>query len=37
MANYVEKILASPDAFEEIAKLNEVLLEEKKRRHEFRE
>lgn len=37
MANYVEKILASPDAFEQIAKLNEVLLEEKKRRHEFRE
>ena len=37
MINYVEKILASPDAFEQIAKLNEVLLEEKKRRHEFRE
>ena len=37
MISYVEKILASPDAFEQIAILNEALLEEKKRRHEFRE
>jgi Uma2 family endonuclease len=37
MMSYVEKILASPDAFEQIETLNKALLEEKKRRHEFRE
>lgn len=35
--SYVGKILASPDAFEQMEELNKALLEEKKRRHEFRE
>lgn len=35
--DYVEKILASPDAFRQIEELNVAMNDEKRRRHEFRE
>ncbi|MFN8354253.1 MAG: Uma2 family endonuclease [Spirosomataceae bacterium] len=37
MVDYVEKILASPDAFRQIEELNTAMKDEKRRRHEFRE